>query len=67
MKAHRAVTLVVMMLLALVLVAGMTAYGISTFDGGSLVALIVVIAAAAIAGLAFSFSRYFPRRPPGSS
>jgi hypothetical protein len=62
MKVHRAVTLVVMILCALLLVAAMTAYGIGTFSGGSLVALLVVLVAAAIAGIAFSYRRYFPRR-----
>jgi hypothetical protein len=51
-----------MILLGAVLVAAMTAYGLSSFDGRSLVALGVVIVAAAIAGIAFSFRRYFPRR-----
>ena len=62
MKAYRAVTLAMMILCGLLLVAGMTAYGISTFNGGSLVALLVVVVAAAIAGIAFSYRRYFPRR-----
>ena len=59
---HRAVTLVVLLLLAGVMVAVMTAYGIGTFSGGSLVALLVVLVAAAAAGIAFSFRRYFPRK-----
>ena len=62
MKTYRAVTLVVMILLALLLVGGMTAYGIATFSGGSLVALAVVIGAAAVGGIAFSYRRYFGRR-----
>jgi len=62
MKVYRAVTLVLMILCGLLLVAGMTAYGISTFNGGSLVALLVVLVAAAAAGIAFSYRRYFPRR-----
>jgi hypothetical protein len=62
MKLHRAITLAVMMLLAVALVGVMTAYGAATFDGHSLVALLVVIVAAAIAGIAFSYRRYFPRR-----
>ena len=62
MKAYRAVTLAMMILCGLLLVAGMTAYGISTCNGGSLVALLVVVVAAAIAGIAFSYRRYFPRR-----
>jgi len=62
MKTYRAVTLVVMILLALLLVVGMTAYSIATFSRGSLVALVVVIGAAAIGGIAFSYRRYFGRR-----
>jgi hypothetical protein len=61
-KIHRAVTLAVMIALSLLLVGAMTAYGIGTFNGGSLVALAVVIVAAAIAGIAFSYRRYFPRK-----
>jgi hypothetical protein len=62
MKLHRAVTLVVMLLVSLLLVAAMTAYGIGTFDAGSLVALLVVLVAAAVAGIAFSYRRYLHRR-----
>ena len=40
----------------------MTAYGVATFSGGSLLALLVVLVAAAAAGIAFSYRRYFPRR-----
>jgi hypothetical protein len=61
-RVHRAITLALMILLGLALVAGMTAYGISTFSAGSLAALVVVVAGAAIAGIAFSYRRYFPRR-----
>lgn len=62
MKLHRALTLVVMILLGVALVGAMTAYGIATFSGGSLVALLVVIVAAAVAGIGFSYRRYFARR-----
>ncbi|HKF74507.1 MAG TPA: hypothetical protein VKF59_00045 [Candidatus Dormibacteraeota bacterium] len=62
MKVYRAVTLVVMIVLALLLVGAMTLYGIGTFNRGSLVALLVVLVAAAVAGAAFSYRRYFPRR-----
>lgn len=62
MKLHRAVTLALMILAAVVLVGAMTAYGIATFSGGSLVALLVVIVLAALAGIGFSYRRYFPRR-----
>jgi hypothetical protein len=62
MKIHRAVTLALMILLGVVLVGAMTAYGIATFSGGSLVALLVVVVAAALAGIGFSYRRYFARR-----
>ncbi len=63
MRAHRAVTLAVLVVLSAALVGVMTAYGVATFSGGSLLALGVVVIAAAIAGVAFSLRRYFPRRP----
>ncbi len=62
MKLYRAVTLVLMIVCGLALVASMTAYGISTFSGDSLVALLVVLVAVALTGIAFSYRRYFPRR-----
>lgn len=62
MRIYRAVTLVLMIVFALILVAAMTAYGVSTFSGGSLVALGVVLVAAAAAGIAFSYYRYFGKR-----
>jgi hypothetical protein len=62
MKIHRAVTLVLMILCAVALVGAMTAYGVATFSGGSLVALLVVLAAAALAGIGFSYRRYFARK-----
>jgi hypothetical protein len=62
MKLHRAVTLVLLILCGVALVGGMTAYGIATFSGGSLVALVVVLVAAALAGIGFSYRRYFARR-----
>jgi hypothetical protein len=62
MKLYRAVTLVLMILCGVALVGAMTAYGVATFSGGSLVALLVVLVAAALAGIGFSYRRYFPRR-----
>ena len=62
MKLHRALTLVVMILFSLLLIAGMTIYGIATFSSGSLVALLVVLVAAAVGGIVFSWRRYFPGR-----
>ncbi len=62
MKLHRAVTLVVMILLAVLLIGWAVAVGVATISAQSLIALVVVLAAAAIAGAAFSFRRYFPRR-----
>jgi hypothetical protein len=61
-KLHRAITLAVLMLLAVALVGAMTAYGAATFNGQSLAALLVVVVAAALAGIGFSYKRYFPRR-----
>ena len=62
MKLHRAVTLVVMILCAVALVGSMTAYGVATFSGGSAVALLVVLVVAALAGIGFSYRRYFARK-----
>jgi hypothetical protein len=62
MKLHRAVTLAVMIAVSVVLVAVMTIHGIATFSAGSLVALLVVVVAAAVAGILFSWRRYFPGR-----
>ncbi len=58
MKIHRAIVLVVMMLVALGALVLLTAAGIANFDSHSLIALMVVIAAAAISGAAFSWKRY---------
>jgi hypothetical protein len=60
-KLHRAIALVVMMLMAVAAIAVLTAAGIARFDGHSLIALIVVLVAAAISGVAFSWNRYFKR------
>jgi hypothetical protein len=61
MKAHRAVVLVVLMVLGVGLVALLTATGIANFNGRSLIALLVVLVAAAISGVAFSWKRYIRR------
>jgi O-antigen/teichoic acid export membrane protein len=61
-KIYRAVTLALMILLGVGLVGVMTAYGVATFDQASLLSLLAVVAAALIAGVAFSWRRYFPRR-----
>jgi len=53
--------LVVMMLIALGAFVLLTAAGIASFDGRSLIALIVVVVAAAIGGVAFSWKRYSRR------
>ena len=58
MKIHRAVVLVVMMLVALGAFVLLTAEGVASVDGHSLIALLVVIVAAAIGGVAFSWKRY---------
>lgn len=59
MKLHRALTLAVMILFSLVLIGAMTLQGVQEWSSQSLVALGVVVAAAAIAGVAFSWRRYF--------
>ncbi len=61
MKIHRAVTLVAMMLLAVGALALLLIPGIATFDSHSLIALIVVVIAAAVGGVAFSWKRYYRR------
>lgn len=61
MKLHRAVVLVAMMVLTLGLLVLFIASGVASFDSRSLIALAVVIAAAAIGGVAFSWNRYFKR------
>jgi hypothetical protein len=58
-KIHRAVTLAVMLLIALALIAVSTWEGVRSWDGRSLAALVVVVVAAAISGIAFSWKRYF--------
>ena len=61
MKVHRAIVLLVMMLIGLGALILLTAAGIATFDSRSLVALLVVIVAAVIGGVAFSWKRYSRR------
>jgi hypothetical protein len=61
MRPHRAIVLVVMMLMSVCLIVLLTAAGIARFDVHSLIALGVVLAAAAISGVAFSWNRYFKR------
>jgi hypothetical protein len=58
---HRAIVLVVMMLMAVGLIVLFTVSGIASFDWHSLVALGVVVAAAAASGAAFSWKRYSRR------
>jgi hypothetical protein len=60
-KRHRAVVLILMMLAGVGLVVMLTATGIANFDSHSLIALVVVLVAAAISGLAFSWKRYSRR------
>ncbi len=50
-----------MMLMSVGLIVLLTATGIAGFDAHSLIALGVVLAAAAISGVAFSWNRYFKR------
>jgi O-antigen/teichoic acid export membrane protein len=60
-KVHRAIVLVAMMLFAVGLIVMLTAGAISSFDSHSAIALAVVVVAAAISGIAFSWRRYFKR------
>jgi NADH:ubiquinone oxidoreductase subunit K len=57
MKIHRAIVLVAMMLLSI----GALALLLTQAGGKSLVALVVVLVAAAIGGIAFSWKRYYRR------
>ena len=61
MKLHRAITLVVMMLLAVGALALLLVAGIARFDSHSLIALVVVLIAAAAGGVGFSWKRYYKR------
>jgi hypothetical protein len=61
MKVHRAITLVVMMLIGVGVVALLTAEGLANIDRRSLIALGVVVVAAAVSGVAFSW-RYYSKR-----
>lgn len=61
MRAHRAVTLIAMMVLALGMLALLTVSAVGNFDRGSLIALGVVVVAAAAGGVAFSWKRYYRR------
>lgn len=54
MKIHRAVTLVVMMALALLAVDAL-----ARFDGRSLIALAVVLVGVAAGDIGFSWKRYY--------
>ncbi len=61
MKIHRAVTLALMILISVALVVAATWQGVQSWNGRSLAALAVVIVAAAVSGIAFSWKRYFGR------
>ncbi|MEO8743791.1 MAG: hypothetical protein ABI334_00730 [Candidatus Dormiibacterota bacterium] len=63
MQVHRAAVLLVMMLLAVGLLVMLTAGAIQSLDSHSLIALGVVVVAAAVGGVAFSWGRYFKRVP----
>jgi hypothetical protein len=61
MKLHRAIILVLMMLLAVGSLALLLVAGIAEFDSHSLIALGVVVVAAAAGGVGFSWNRYYRR------
>ena len=63
MRFHRAATLLVMMLLGVGVLILMTAGAVRSFDNHSLIALGVVVLAAAVGGVAFSWKRYYKRVP----
>jgi uncharacterized membrane-anchored protein len=63
MRLHRAATLLAMMLLGVGLLVLMTAGAVASFDSHSLIALGVVVVAAAVGGVAFSWKRYYKRVP----
>src|SRR5256885_6720108 len=70
-KLHRAIVLVVMMLIAVGAFVLLTAAGIANFDSHSLIALVVVVVAAALGGGPLRWERHRPpsckpRYPPGS-
>jgi hypothetical protein len=60
-KIHRAATLVAIMLLAVGVLAVMMVTAVATFDSRSLIALVVVLVAAAVGGIGFSWKRYYRR------
>ena len=62
MRVHRAVMLVVMMVLSIALLAMMLAGAVASWDSRSALALVIVIVASAIGGIAFSWRRYFGKR-----
>jgi hypothetical protein len=61
MKVHRAATLVVMMLLAVVILGLLMITAVANFNGRSLVALGVVVVLSAAGGIGFSWKRYSRR------
>lgn len=61
MKIHRAITLAVMIFFSVAYLA-LTFPAAIAYSGRNVIALIVVVAAAALGGIAFSWKRYFPRR-----
>jgi hypothetical protein len=61
MKVHRAITLVVMMLIGVGATVLLTAEGVANFDHHSLIALGIVVVAAAASGVAFSWKYYSKR------
>jgi len=61
MKIHRAITLVLMMVLALGALALVGAGAATRLDEHGLIALAVVVVAAAVGGIGFSWKRYYRR------
>ncbi len=53
--------MVAIMLLAIGVLAVMMVTAVATFDSRSLIALVVVLVAAAVGGIGFSWKRYYKR------
>ena len=62
MKVHRALILALMMALGLGILALMLSSVAGSWDSRSLIALLVVVVAAAVGGIAFSWRRYFGKK-----